>query len=150
MSDIMKDVRGILIDPVAKTITEVTLNGDYKEIHKQIGADCFDAVYVDRRPDGSTEAIFVDDEGLYREGQEFFLWRGYAQPLAGRGLILGANEEGDTVSTRLSLDQVKNKVSFVPLKCDGFKPIPEGTTVERYGKTWPVVGHTPLFSRKGE
>jgi len=112
----MKQLRGYLIDPETKTITEVTHNGDYKEIYRFIGADCFDCVRIDYR-----NGVFIDDEGLLNGQRYFFKLRGYPQPLAGKGLILGNDEEGETVSSSLTMDEVKFLVTeFTELSVQGF------------------------------
>ena len=38
--------------------------------------------------------------------------------LAGNGLILGVNDEGNSISPTLTVEDVKNKVNFLP---EGFK-----------------------------
>lgn len=96
-----------LIDPEAKTVTEVTYDGDFRSIYRLIGAEAFDAARFDEEGD----TVFVDDEGLFKP-YEYFMIQGYSQPLAGKGLVLGSDEEGDSVKPRLTLEVVKAKVEF--------------------------------------
>jgi len=109
-------MRGILIDPFAQEIVEVDYSGDWRDIKKFLQCDLFTTVYM---PD-TTDSIFVDDEGLYVENQRYFKFASYPQPLAGMGLVLGCNDEGDSVSCESTLEQVKAMVEW----CD------EGTSVE--------------------
>jgi len=105
-------MEAILIDPHTETVSVVDYNGDFREISRIIGDGCraFTVVNIGYSNDG----IFVDDEGLLREqATPFFKFRGYPQPLAGRGLILGADEVGESISPRVTLQQVKDSVEFL-------------------------------------
>jgi hypothetical protein len=109
-------MQAILIDPFAQEIVQVDYSGDWKDIKKFLQCDLFTTVYM---PD-TTDSIFVDDEGLYVENQRYFKFASYPQPLAGMGLVLGCNTEGDSVSCESTLEQIKAQVEW----CD------EGTSVE--------------------
>ena len=100
--------KAILIDPTEKTITEVDYDelGSYRQIYELIDADLFDVLRLD---DG--DAIYVDDEGLYNK-QDYFLYGEYPQPLAGRGLVLGTDEEGETIAPKISIDTVRQQVRW--------------------------------------
>lgn len=101
----------VLIDPATRSITEVEYDGDYKSIYKLIGASCFDVVRIDR-----DDTIFVDDEGLLNgKGMRtgFFVYGNYPQPLAGKGLVLGTDEEGESVSTQNPLQFFYDNISWV-------------------------------------
>lgn len=105
-------MRAILINPKDKTITEVDYNGDYKHINQLIDAELFDCVVMDN--DGNT--IFTDDEGLVngtasRVGM-FRVEGDNPAYLAGKGLILGTNGEGNSVATTLPLDWVRERIAF--------------------------------------
>lgn len=111
----MKIENAILINPFAKSVTLVPYEygGSYKQISEYISTPeapnpLFTCVGINRAGD----SIFVDDEGLYRETQAFFQWEGYAQPLQGFGLVLGCDEEGETVPPSMTVEQVAAKVSF--------------------------------------
>jgi hypothetical protein len=133
-------IRGILIDPEARTIEEVWHNGNFKQIYEFIKASTFTGVNVDRR-----NCIYVDDEGLLNHPRYFFVWEGYAQPLANRGLILGFNEEGDTVSCTLDMDEVKRKVSFTELSVQGFTTKEEDNVEIMPGIKGFRISNTPVF-----
>jgi hypothetical protein len=106
----------ILIDPFARLVTEVTWNGDYRHIYELIGADCYDCARINGKGDG----VFVDDEGLFKEEQAFFWHEDYPQPLAGKGLILGCDDEGESVRPHTTIEEVRSKVSFgQPMRLNG-------------------------------
>ncbi len=104
----------LLIDPVAQTITEAEYDGDSRNIalllsdaERCIKCSTFTAIYP---VDGLT--IFVDNNGLLNEPKYFFRYEGYAQPIAGRGLVPGANREGASVAATLTIDDLKPKITF--------------------------------------
>lgn len=105
-------MRGFLIDPFERTISEVDYNGDFHQIYKLIDCDTFTCVTVNDRGD----ALFVDDEGLINEKpQAFFGWYGYPQPLAGKALLLGNNVMGESAPTTFTLNKTNEHVVWLSL-----------------------------------
>jgi hypothetical protein len=102
-------MKALLIDPFMETVQEIDYSGDWKDIRTLLNCDIFTTVYFD---DMSTDSVFVDDEGLYVENQRFFKLGGYPQPLAGYGLVLGCNEEGDSVDCMSTLEDVANQLTW--------------------------------------
>lgn len=103
-------MRAILIDPFTQTVTETDYNGDFHHIYSLIGCDTFTVLEV-----GAGNVLYLDDEGLFKDlaSQAFFGLSGYPNPLAGKGLILGTNDEGESIATRLTIEQVKRKVVWL-------------------------------------
>src|SRR5215510_11218740 len=97
-------LRGILIDPVAKSITEVECD-EYPAWKDLIEVDLISAVQILEYPGGNRETLWVDDEGLLNEKKNkgpFFRIATHPQPLAGKGIVFGTSvSDGDTVSTKL-------------------------------------------------
>lgn len=105
-------MRAILIDPIERIITEVEYdNSTYKNISKAIGADCFDIVIIDNE---TNDTVYVDDEGLCKPNY-FFQWvsADHLVILAGKGLILSVDEEGETRAAKISLEDVQKAVRFI-------------------------------------
>lgn len=102
-------MRGYLIDPFTRRIEEVDHDGSLESIYEKIQADCFTLAEFDDKGN----CAYVDDEGLFKQGQQFFLIDTYPQPLAGRGLILAHDEEGETVGTTLTVAEVFRKIRFM-------------------------------------
>jgi len=102
-------MRAILIDPFTQTIEEVDYSGDYKDIYGLIQCDLFTTVYL---PNTSDDTLFVDDEGLYVENQKFFKISGFHQPLAGCGLLLGTDKEGESTDCMSTVEEVKAIVTW--------------------------------------
>lgn len=107
-------MRAILINPLEQSITEVEYTGDFRNIYEHLKCGTFDVVNLTRGED-----VFVDDNGLlvFPNPHGYFVWiaedGSIYGPLAGRGLILGTNEDGESVGTKMALDDVKRKVMFL-------------------------------------
>jgi len=140
----MKNVRGILINSQTETITEVYVNGDYTEIYRIINVDLFTVVNLDNKGN----ALFVDDEGLLKNPEFFFKWDGYHQPLAGNGLILGTDDEGESVSTTLTLEEVKARVTFKRLEVVAFEHREGVIDHPVLGPKTGYVGNRPVFRER--
>lgn len=102
-------MKAYLIDPEARSITEVDYSGNYQHIYDLIGADAFDCARL--YPNG--DAAFIDDEGLFKDPKFFWLHRYYGGPIAGRGLVLGCDGDGESVSPQVQLSDLRNDVMFV-------------------------------------
>jgi len=113
-------MKAYLIDPFTKTISMVEYSGDYNEIYKLIECDtiyklieCDTFTCADFNEFGDT--VFVDDEGLINgKDQEFFLIGDYPTPLAGKALVLGTNQEGESVEPSMTIEQVAVRVDWIP------------------------------------
>ena len=95
---------GYVIDPFNKTVTKVDWDGNYQSIYGHIGADCFDTCRFTR---DNRDCAFVDDEGLFKPDQAFFLIGEYPTPLAGKALVLGTDEAGDSISPQTFMTDLK-------------------------------------------
>ena len=105
-------MRTILIDPFTKMVSETDCAEGLEPIHQLIKADCFTCVYLQ---DKNNNAIFLDDEGLFVpwDKQEYFILRGYPNPLAGRAIILGADSEGESIGCDLDVAVFNNRIAFI-------------------------------------
>ncbi len=99
-------MRGILINPFDQTIKEVVYTGDYREVYSLIDCSTFDIVRVSDADD-----MFIDDEGLLKDNR-YFSWSG--RNFAGKGLILGHDDEGETIATTYDLQEVVDRVEWLP------------------------------------
>lgn len=116
-------MQAILIDPFTETVEEIEYSGDWKDISALLDCSLFTCVYFDMNEDVEyDDTLYVDDEGMYVENQRFFKIAGYPQPLAGKGLVLGSTEDGDSTDCVSSLEDIRNMVYFLP---KGFSVMPE-------------------------
>lgn len=100
-------MKAILINPFEESVTQVEYSGDYRQIYELIDADTFYLARISRM-----DGIFVDDEGLMKSSTHFFLHAEYPNPLAGKGLIVGCDHEGESVDCKTTVEEVKAKVRF--------------------------------------
>ena len=114
-------MKAILINSFDESVSEVDYNGDYKEIYNLIDCDTFDVVPLDH-----TNDMYVDDEGLLKNPNRYFKYG--QQTLAGIGLILAHDDEGESVGTTLNSAEVFKNVKFLP----------EGHTEEPYMEFFEV------------
>lgn len=105
-------MRAYLIDPFTRTVEEVPYSGHYSDIYRLTQCDTFTVVGLPRN-----DALYIDDEGLLGDitQQAFFRFAGYPTPLAGRGLILGTDVEGDTTNPEMTLEDAQKAVTWTDL-----------------------------------
>lgn len=103
-------IRGILIDPIEKSITEVELEDTkLSTLYEALGCDAFDIVYLNSHQD----VMYVDDNGLFTK-TDYFSIDGFPTPVAGRGLVLGTSSEGETIGARIeTVSSIEEKVTFI-------------------------------------
>lgn len=100
MKEMMK---GILIDPFKKEVTKVEVpKWDLETIYETIGNGC-DVIagpvfFKDR------DLLYIDDEGWYRTYEDDnyvgFIMPDWAYAIVGRALIVGTDDEGNSVSPK--------------------------------------------------
>lgn len=107
-----KQIKVIKVNATAHTVTEVEIEDTLEAYYREIGCELITAAYPKSLTRG--DCIFVDDEGLLHEPKPFFMYTGYPQPLAGNGLIVGVDEDGNTVSPKITLPQARARIWFQP------------------------------------
>tara|TARA_R100001460_G_scaffold1072_5_gene4344 strand:+ start:756 stop:1127 length:372 start_codon:yes stop_codon:yes gene_type:complete len=109
---------GYLINPETGTVKTVEHNGDYRHIYDLIDARTFDVVDIDFDPDTNTRvSLYIDGEGLLdiKPDDLFFKHVGSVYPFKGKGLVLGCDENGETVSPAVSLPDLENSLTYMSL-----------------------------------
>lgn len=98
----------LLINPYDKTIAPVYYDGELSSLYAILGCSCVAVVSCGRYD------LFVDDEGLFKQDQKFFVVSDYMfQPLAGMALAVGVDEDGNTVPPSITLEELEARVLFV-------------------------------------
>ena len=146
----MTQMRAILIDPFAKTITEVEHNGDWHEIYTHIKAGTFTSLtLVMPTYSEQGEVMYLDDNGLFVKDQRYFNFGDYPQPLAGRALILGVDGQqwsaGETVATKMTLSEVKRQVQWAREDLQYSHARTEHGRTKIAGKEAFVIRSIPIF-----
>lgn len=105
-------IKGILINSDTGKIDYAQFEHDsLEEMYKLIGCKTIEAV---RSPIlKGQDVIYVDEEGLLHEPSLFFKIAGFAQPIAGNGLIVGTDSQGNSVNAKTPLDIVVRSVQFM-------------------------------------
>jgi hypothetical protein len=57
--------------------------------------------------------VWVDDEALMGRPKFFFAVKGYPEPLAGRGFVLGRNAEGGSITPSISKSELERRIMFL-------------------------------------
>lgn len=100
-------MKAIMINPETQTVEVIEFKGDFRDIQKAIDCRCFTTVSIDGP---SMDSIFVDDEGLLASDGYVFDYLGH--PIAGKGMILGCDSEGESISTGLSVVEVYRNINW--------------------------------------
>lgn len=108
-----KTLTAIIIDPAEMTVSKAEIGAGLDPIYEAIGNGCqnFDIVRI-----GDGIDMFVDDEGFRENEQDrFFSFTGSDSPTAGRGVILGHDGKGETISVPdwLTPELVSSKVRWI-------------------------------------
>ena len=115
---------GILIDPKAREIREVEIekdeNGSYlTAMYRELDCELVDAApeVMSYLPGHPADDLWFDDEGRFRADDcGAFRLSQMFYPIVGRGLILGSDKEGNSISHRLTpkaIEFLKNSVEFM-------------------------------------
>lgn len=119
----MAEYNAILVDPFTQTTEEISVTSDYKQWKKLLGITSpIDVVTLNR-----DTAVIVDDEGLFNEDTRYFKLPDYHQPLAGRALVIGTDEDGETTDYNCGENWFDvDKIEWMP---EGFSVSPESTFI---------------------
>ena len=135
-------MNAILIDAHTQTITEVAHDGDFRDIQRLIEASPFDV-----RPLHGIqgEVVYFDDEFLLHDNSKDYQWyadiEGLPDPIGGKILVLGTDGGGNSVSTKLTVEDVTKLVSYRRMKLIGWTP---GST-EETPQGFIIRGPRPIF-----
>ena len=101
-----KKIKAIVIDPVMCMITETTIDGSLESLQHAIGDRRIEVVYLDH-----PNVMYVDEEGLFLPNQSYFVYNDET-PLAGKAVIVGVGEDGQTIGTSLNVTDLLSKIAF--------------------------------------
>jgi hypothetical protein len=109
-------ITGILIDPKARSFTEVKSDGRFgiEEIYELTGCRCVSTFNLP-----NYDVAFIDDEGLLK-GEEHLgnvgcyrlKWAGQTH-LVGKTLIVGTDDEGETTSCKSTIEELEKQIEWV-------------------------------------
>jgi hypothetical protein len=107
-------MQGYLVDPEAMTITvvEVDTSKGITAICDLIEASPFAVVTFSDNGDG----VYVDDESLLHvptHERNYFYVEGHDEPLIGKGLVLGVDDEGESTTPKTAFTVFRQNVHFL-------------------------------------
>jgi hypothetical protein len=108
--------KAIKINAELQTIEFVTLGNDYKEIYPIIGEQC--TLFACPITFDNQDTMYVDDEGLFQGYKHGFMMRGWDYPILGNAVILGTDEEGNSVDAKSLIDDFKGQLVFLEINND--------------------------------
>jgi hypothetical protein len=101
----------IFIDSAKRTIIEGTIGtgrAALKDMQKAVGG-----LIQPAHGWANGDILYVDEEGLFKPQTHFFRLAGYDQPLAGNGLIVGSDDEGENADVKLPVADIIPLVTFL-------------------------------------
>lgn len=129
----MTDIKAIIIDPWTRTIEHGTVKAGADGSYKGLVAAVFEGRpvqgYIEHVSVDGVNGVYVDEEGLLKDWSTMAFFRWGPQQLAGRGVVVGSNDEGDTVDVSLDIELVRRDVQFVDAK-EVSIPAPTVTTFD--------------------
>jgi hypothetical protein len=111
-----KTYRVILIDPGARNIRELESDCSLDSIHKLVDAETLDHFRLAMFENRHVDTGWVDDGGLTRgKPVHAFLLPTAKDPIAGKCLIIGADERGETSSAQFPTAVLRQDVTWLGL-----------------------------------
>jgi hypothetical protein len=110
----MPQYRVILIDPALRLITEFKSDCSLDSIHNLVGAPVLGHFGLARHADGGRDTGWVDDNGLSAGlPVHAFLLPTSKDPIAGKCLIIGSDERGETADSQFPLSLLRQDVTWL-------------------------------------
>ena len=119
MEEEFNGLRAILIDPFKEKIRVAypPLDNYMSEIKKWMEVSCIDIVTLD-----DSNMMIIDDNGLLKNPNRYFHWVPHNHNYAGRAVIVGYNQDGETTnSTYLPISVEDELVKWV---AEGYREEP--------------------------
>jgi hypothetical protein len=126
-------MRAILIDPEKRTLTEIDFKpGDDSTdaINGLLGSECFTTGSRALRGSMSDgfDTLYVSDDYLEDSDDPRFWFQvdvdrnpPSSHPIAGRGLVVGVDDQGKGCDARISVEELTRRITFTQRKFRGFK-----------------------------
>ena len=99
-------MKALFIDPKERRVWEGTLPED---IDERLAAmrEFIDCSYVTvGNYFSNKDALFIDDEGLFKSDPDLFRVGAIGQALAGRGIVVGGTPDGESVDVKQSVEEL--------------------------------------------
>ena len=98
-------IYGLLIDPFEKSVTRVGLGDNSTLKDAKFFMQLDGPIDIVTLTDNTM--VVVDDEALLKNDQRYFKLTEFHQPLAGRAIIVGYDDEGETINGSYNADTIE-------------------------------------------
>lgn len=102
-------VLAIFIDAANKCYKYVLIQPNLNEYYKLIDCKLIEGAY----PFKSRNHLYVDEEGFLKPNPNLVFYKGLGDVLAGNAIVLGSDDEGNDLSTTLTLEHIRDSITFV-------------------------------------
>jgi hypothetical protein len=103
-------MKAILIDTNVKEVREIDITGDLGSLYSAIGCDLIESVYAPVLV--GDDVMYVDEEGLFKSDIPMFEFAGGLQPFAGRAIIIGNDDNGESSDVQTPLSIIQDSTYF--------------------------------------
>lgn len=103
-------MKAILINVHNRTVTEVDIDDGLDSLYKMLNVRVVEIARNDLLR--GQDVLYVDEEGLLKDNLFFDIDGGY-QSIAGNGLIVGTDEDGNSCDAETPLEFVVEAVDFL-------------------------------------
>jgi len=107
-------MKAIKINVETRKIENVTIDSS-KDIYEHIGCDTFEIPLTFKNAD----ALYCDEEGLLKDIKGGFMMPGWIRPILGNAIILGSNEDGESIDCKSNISDIDVKF-FNPETCQQY------------------------------
>jgi hypothetical protein len=109
----MGKIKGVFINVVTKTVTEVEIERGLEPIYQLIGCQliesCYSSLFAPIK-----HVMFCDEEGLLNEPKGGFKIFDYS-PICGNAVIFASDEYGELQNNHLVVEKFKELIQFVDI-----------------------------------
>ncbi len=124
-------MRAMLIDPELRTLTEVQYDGKNGEVYRLLDCNSIGiAAYLNGSIDKGFDCVFASDDLIEDRGDSRHWFQIDAErdpptsyPVAGPGLAVGTDDQGENADLKISLAELQSRVTFTRRKFRGFRTL---------------------------
>ncbi len=98
-------IKVVIIDPYKLECRDAIIEDSLESYYAEIGCRLIEPAYPDAL---GGECVYVDEEGLFEQSCGFQLMAHH--PLMGRGIVVGTDSQGRSVSTTWRADEVRANI----------------------------------------
>lgn len=139
-----RTIKAYLIDAEKREVTEVETEPTFEAYYALLGCSTIERVYIE----GVDHLVWIDEEGLLRDPEHFFVVNGAEPILPTKGLVVAFDqaEPDDDLSVRITIESMRRNVLFPDVEFCGLETS-EGE-VEIGGMKAFSITTVPVFKKR--